>query len=177
MVAIAWERANERKDLIQKIQFEIGDITKQKFPDNYFDLIYSRDTILHIDNKPGLFALFKKWLKPGGRVFITDYCCGKKPWSEEFDTYVKQRGYDLLTVEDYGKIFTDLGFKNVKATNVTDLFVESLNNELKKMDIIKNDFVSEFSLEDFNYLIDGWNAKLVRCSQGHQQWGCFLCEK
>lgn len=177
MVAIAWERANNRKNLLNKIQFEIGDIMKQKFPDNYFDLVYSRDTILHIDNKPGLFALFKKWLKPGGRVFITDYCCGKKPWSPEFESYVQQRGYDLWTVEEYGKMFTDVGFKSVQATNVTDMFVECLNSELKKMDTIKDEFVREFSLDDFNYLIDGWKAKLVRCSQGHQQWGRFLCEK
>jgi phosphoethanolamine N-methyltransferase len=35
----------------------------------------------------------------------------------------------------------------------------------------------EFSLEDYNYLIDGWKAKLVRCNQGYQKWGKFYCEK
>jgi len=175
MVGIAWERAQEHNNT--NTQFEIGDICKQNFPAESFDLIYSRDTILHIQDKEGLFALFKKWLKPGGKVFITDYCCGPKPWSDEFTAYVNQRGYDLRTVPEYGQIFTDLGFSNVKPIDVTNLFVESLKNELKKMDQIRDDFIREFSEEDFNYLIDGWKAKLVRCAEGHQRWGSFYCEK
>ena len=83
----------------------------------------------------------------------------------------------MRTVPEYGNIFTSLSFKNVKALDRTDLFVECLHNELKKMDEIKQDFINEFSAEDFNYLIDGWKAKLVRCGEGHQRWGYFYCEK
>jgi phosphoethanolamine N-methyltransferase len=119
----------------------------------------------------------KDWLKPGGKIFITDYCCGPKPWSDEFTGYVEQRGYDLRTVDEYGNIFSRLGFRTVKALDVTNLFVESLNNELSKMNQIKDDFLREFSEEDFQYLIDGWKAKLVRCAEGFQKWGLFYCEK
>ena len=116
-------------------------------------------------------------MKPGGKIFITDYCCGKKPWSEEYTSYVASRGYDLRTVPEYGEIFTEVGFSKVKAVDQTDLFVESLKKELKQMDAIKADFVKEFTLEDFNYLVEGWEAKLVRCAAGHQKWGLFFCEK
>ena len=140
-------------------------------------MIYSRDTILHIADKKSLFAQFKDWLKPGGKIFITDYCAGpKESWTDEFAKYVEQRGYSLLTVPQYGDIFTQLGYSVVKAEDKTDLFVESLNKELKKMDQIKNEFVSEFTLEDFNYLVDGWKAKVVRCAEGNQKWGLFYCE-
>lgn len=124
-----------------------------------------------------MFGL-KKWLKPGGKIFITDYCAGPKSnWSDEFKTYVEQRGYDLREVPAYGQIFTDLGFKNVQAVDVTDQFVECLNAELVKMEEIKETFVKEFSLQDFNYLVEGWKAKLVRTSTGNQRWGLFYCEK
>lgn len=175
MVGIAWDRTQDFKDL--KCYFEIGDIRKQTFPDNYFDCIYSRDTILHIDDKRSLFAQFKKWLKPGGKVFISDYCCGKKPWSDEFAAYVESRGYDLKTPQEYGQIFSDLGFSQVQADDTTDLFVESLKKELNRMEEIKEEFIQEFSQEDFKYLVDGWNEKLVRTAAGHQKWGAFLCTK
>jgi phosphoethanolamine N-methyltransferase len=175
MVGIAWDRAQNFKHL--NCYFEIGDIRKQTFPDDYFDCIYSRDTILHIDDKKSLFAQFKKWLKPGGTVFITDYCCGKKPWSDEFTAYVESRGYDLKTPQEYGQIFTDLGFGQVQADDTTDLFVESLRKELKRMQEIKDEFIREFSQEDFDYLVDGWNEKLIRTAAGHQKWGAFLCTK
>lgn len=136
-------------------------MTKPFEPDSY-DLVYSRDVILHIDDKRRLFEILfvsscilwtlwerskptqqdrllkwrtlrpitphtcatwermlsracaelpvnrwsflQKCLKPGGQLFITDYCCGEKEHSEEFKDYVKQRGYNLLTVADYGKV-------------------------------------------------------------------------
>ena len=58
MIGVAWSRMkNYGSDL--KCQFEIGDVLKQQFPSNTFDLIYSRDTILHISDKKKLFAKFK----------------------------------------------------------------------------------------------------------------------
>ena len=83
----------------------------------------------------------------------------------------------MLTVQKYGELFTQLGFNNVRAEDKTSLFLESLNNELKRMDQIKEEFVSEFTLEDFNYLVEGWKAKVVRCADGNQKWGLFYCEK
>ena len=40
-----------------------------------------------------------KFLKPGGRLLITDYCRGEGESSEEFQSYVDNRKYDLKTVE------------------------------------------------------------------------------
>lgn len=175
VIGIAWERSQNYKDL--NVQFEIGDIKRQNYPDNTFDMIYSRDTLLHVDGKEKLFAKFKDWLKPGGKVFITDYCCGPKPWSDNYAAYVAQRGYNLLTVEEYGHIFSDLGFKNVEADNVTDYFVEMLHAEIAKLTANKDKFIQEFSQKDYDDLIGGWEEKLVRCASGNQVWGKFYCEK
>lgn len=114
--------------MLSQVQFEVADATKRMFPECSFDVIYSRDTILHIDNKPALFKRFhvsisdicgsivfgyfcdisvlfpQSWLKPGGQLLISDYCCGEKPWTPIFETYVKQRGYILYTPSQYGKV-------------------------------------------------------------------------
>ncbi len=45
-ICIAWERAQKYPNL--KVRFEIADITKHEFPAEYFDIVYSRDTILHL---------------------------------------------------------------------------------------------------------------------------------
>ena len=61
MVGIAWDRSINFKDL--KVRFEIGDVTKHEFPEEYFDVIYSRDTILHINDKKALFQRFQVFIK------------------------------------------------------------------------------------------------------------------
>lgn len=51
-----------------------------------------------------MFESFYKWLKPGGKILITDYCRSAGTASPEFAGYIKQRGYDLHDVEEYGKV-------------------------------------------------------------------------
>lgn len=45
MVSFAIERAIGRKC---SVEFEVADCTTKEYPENTFDVIYSRDTILHI---------------------------------------------------------------------------------------------------------------------------------
>ena len=57
-----------------------------------------------LQNKPDLFRSFFKWLKPGGKVLISDYCRSAGKPSEEFAAYIKNRGYALHDVKTYGKV-------------------------------------------------------------------------
>jgi len=43
---------------MSQVQFEVCDATKCKYGAETFDVIYSRDTILHIADKRDLFAKF-----------------------------------------------------------------------------------------------------------------------
>jgi len=42
--------------LYSKVSFEIGDVMQHEYNENSFDVVYSRDTILHITDKKTLFA-------------------------------------------------------------------------------------------------------------------------
>ena len=133
--------------------------------------------VLLVNNCYSFFCGVKDWLKPGGKVFITDYCCGPKPWSDNSAAYVEQRGYTLLTPEEYGQVFKDLGFSHVEAEDTTSYFVECLKAEIVKFEAYKAEFVEQFSEKDYQDLINGWNEKIVRCDEGHQRWGKISCQK
>ncbi len=104
----------------------------------------------------------------------------------------------MLTPSEYGNIFSDLGYENVVAEDKTDMFVYYLKKELAEVEKDKDQFINvflvfsqfffkfiscfffifkEFSVEDYNSIIKGWNEKLVRCGQGFQKWGLFKAEK
>ncbi|KAB7502066.1 Phosphomethylethanolamine N-methyltransferase [Armadillidium nasatum] len=56
MISIANDRLRREEKIIQdRVSFEIGDILKVRYPDEEFNVIYSRDTILHIYEKEELF--------------------------------------------------------------------------------------------------------------------------
>ncbi|ERN05471.1 hypothetical protein AMTRI_Chr12g268500 [Amborella trichopoda] len=174
MISFAIERAIGRKCAVE---FEVADCTKKTYPDNTFDVMYSRDTILHIQDKPSLFRTFFKWLKPGGKVLISDYCKRSGPPSPEFAEYIKQRGYDLHDVEAYGQMLRDAGFHDVTAEDRTDQFLKVLQKELDAVEKDKDSFIGDFSEEDYFDIVNGWKAKLKRSSGGEQRWGLFFAQK
>ena len=118
-----------------------------------------------------------KWLKPGGILFITDYCCGELPHSDAFGEYLKDRKYHLYTPEQYTRIIQASGFDNVEGYDATNMFVYVLNNELDNFANIKQEFIDEFSEHDYNYIVKGWKSKVVRCNDGDQKWGIFCGSK
>lgn len=174
MISFALERAIGLKCAVE---FEVADCTKKTYPDDTFDVIYSRDTILHIQDKPALFKSFYKWLKPGGKVLISDYCKKAGQPSPEFSQYIKQRGYDLHDVQEYGQMLRDAGFDEVIAEDRTDQFIRVLQRELDSVEKEKDAFISDFSVEDYNDIVGGWKAKLVRSTMGEQRWGLFIAKK
>ncbi|KAJ0411409.1 hypothetical protein ATCC90586_004395 [Pythium insidiosum] len=160
------------------VEFEICDATTKSFPPHSFDVVYSRDTILHIEDKRALFTQFFSWLKPGGKLLISDYCCGdEQPPSEHFKAYVKRRGYVLLSPRQYGDVLTAVGFHGVRAEDRTAQFVSVLKEELARTYKNKKAFIEETSEADFNDIVQGWEAKLARCADGDQKWGLFLAVK
>ncbi|GJM93470.1 hypothetical protein PR202_ga10028 [Eleusine coracana subsp. coracana] len=174
MIMFALERAVRHKC---SVEFEVADCTTKAYPDNTFDVIYSRDTILHIQDKSSLFKSFFKWLKPGGKVLISDYCRSPGKPSEEFAAYIKQRGYDLHDVEAYGQMLENAGFHDVIAEDRSDQFLSILQKELVNFEKNKDSFLSDFSQEDYDDIVNGWKAKVQRSSAGEQRWGLFIATK
>lgn len=62
---------------------------------------------------------FLRLLKPGGRLLISDYCRAPGQPNPAFAGYIAQRGYDLHSVDDYGRMLQAAGFEAVKAEDRT----------------------------------------------------------
>ncbi|RHY81399.1 hypothetical protein DYB37_003339 [Aphanomyces astaci] len=155
-------------------EFEVCDATTKEYPAGSFDVIYSRDTILHIQDKLGLFEKFYRWLKPGGRVLISDYCRGDQPQSDRFQAYVASRGYHLLSPSQYGGVLTAAGFADVVAEDRTEHFTNVLEAELARTVANRDEFIAQTSEKDYQDIVGGWESKLTRCADGDQKWGLFL---
>ena len=88
-----------------------------------------------------LLAKFFHWLKPGGRLFISDYCCGSQNPTEEFKSYVADRRYVLLEPAAYGALIAGAGFANVVVQDRTQRFGELLASELSQVKDTRIKFV------------------------------------
>merc|ERR1739836_83209 len=144
------EIANERRDEMgagvkHRVQFHVEDAESMEYPNSFYDIVYSRDAILHMDNKESLFKKFLQCLKPGGILLMTDYCRGDHEHGDQFKTYVKQRDYKFLTVKDYSKTLERAGFGNVVAIDKTETCIEILKTELAGYERNKADVLRQFT--------------------------------
>ncbi|XP_076033764.1 uncharacterized protein LOC143020833 [Oratosquilla oratoria] len=178
MIQICIERQGKLEPASKsKIQFEISDISQVEYEVESYDVIYSRDTILHIKDKKKLLEKVYRWLKPGGTLLISDYCSTDKTPSTDFLRYVKDRGYYLKTLEDTRTLLEETGYEDIEAEDRTDQFVLTHKEDLKYFLPTRAAFVQEFSEQDFNHLVNSWNAQLRRCEEGHLSWGLFRAKK
>ena len=72
---------------------------------------------------------------------------------------------------------SQVGFQNVVAEDKTSAFIQILEMELGRFEEQKEEFLGRFGLENFNYIVDGWKAKIKRCTAGDQAWGLFTATK
>ena len=169
MLEIA-NRKLETYGLAKQVSFEWGDCLELDRDDHY-DAIYSRDVFLHIHDKKRLLSVLHGALCAGGQLLFTDYCCGPKPWKDDFTEYVSDRGYDLHTPGQYRELMVDAGFTQVTAEDISNRFIEILSVDLERIDALD----IEPPVRD--KLAQSWQQKLGRSLGGDHRWGLFTARK
>lgn len=62
------------------------------FGDEVFDVVFSKDSIIHIPEKHALFKEVLRVLKPGGWVVMSDWYCSEEPFTDEMSNWVEATG-------------------------------------------------------------------------------------
>jgi len=168
MVTMATQRATERG--IDNVKFIEGDILELDLPPASFDLVYSRDAFLYIEDKLALFQTLHRLLAPQGRLFVSDYACGPEPLSDEFVEYANGAGYHLVEPEAYAGIIRNAGFQDVQAEDMTALFVDILQRETADIQKSTGNPEDDLDQEDRDYLLERWNRKIRWCNNNEMKW-------
>ncbi len=171
MIAIARERASKTAGAA-KVTFLLDDVMKLP-PSEKFDVIWSRDALMHLHDKPALFAKLHDLLAPGGQLVITDYARGTTEGSPEFREYIKQTSYHVTDPASYGRLLEQAGFVEVVAEDATERFIDILEREPQRLAANRGDFLQSFSEQDLNYLTERWAMKVGFCRAGDMKWGIF----
>ena len=169
MIRIAKERLKE-EGLSKLVKLEQGNCLELQTESTY-DVVHSREVFLHIKNKSRLFEVIHKVLISGGHFAFSDYCLGITKSSPEFENYIHTRKYSLHTVENYTNMLEISGFTNVYVEDRTNLFIQTLKQELHNLK------KATFKNQGKRFLGQVWQEKIKRAERGEQAWGWFYCLK
>jgi ubiquinone/menaquinone biosynthesis C-methylase UbiE len=90
------------------------------FADGSFDLVFSKDAMVHIENKETLFAEIFRVLRPGGSVAASDWMSSTDgPFSAAMAYYLQAEGlgFGMASPARYRTAMAEAGFRDIRVTD------------------------------------------------------------
>jgi len=117
------------------------------YPENSFDAIMFIESIIHMPEKPQIFAKCQKFLKPGGRILIQESNYNKDSLREKYESDRGAQEVDVafgytMTMMSAGCMFLELeeaGLTPVGIDHLSEDYVRTLSTWLKNIDEHENE--------------------------------------
>ena len=106
------------------------------FPPGCFDVVFSKDSIVHIADKHVLMSEVFRVLKPGGRFIASDWLISHDGApSPEMAAYIAAEGLDfgMASPERYQDAMRSAGFADVSTTSRNAWYRETAKQELERL--------------------------------------------
>lgn len=127
----AWERG-----LSQRVDFLQAPPGRLPFRDESFDVVFSKDALLHVPDKDALFSDLWRVLKPGGQLAASDWMIGHdgEP-SDDMKAYVAAEGlsFAMASPARYRAAMEKAGFVDVYTVDRNPWYREVARAELERL--------------------------------------------
>lgn len=104
-------------------------------PPGTFDVVFSKDSIIHIPDKHALMAEVARVLKPGGWFLASDWLIGTEAISPQMAEYIAAEGLDfgMATPARYQAAMEAQGFRDIRITSRNPWYREEARREVARM--------------------------------------------
>ncbi len=151
----------EREGLSDRITYR--NVTPGPFPldDASFDVVFSKDAMIHIPDKPALFAEVYRVLKPGGFFSGSDWMRGnEEPATPELERWLEIVGltFELESQEQYRAALEEAGFENVTLVDRRDWAREVLRDDYEQLAGAKHEGLRAGVGDEADKYVQMWHA-------------------
>jgi len=140
------------------------------FPDQAFDFVFSKDSIIHIPDKESMATDVFRILKPGGWFVASDWLISHddEP-SDQMKAYIKSEGLEFAMASPgrYQDALESTGFENISFLNRNKWYFEQAKKELQELQgPRRGELESAVGNEMIKHNIDTWIAMVQVLATG-----------
>ncbi len=121
--------------LKDKIKLKLVKPGPLPFDDATFDVVFSKDSIIHIPDKRELFKEIYRVLRPGGWVVMSDWYCSDEPFTEEMSNWLESTGlsFAMTAISKDESLLGEFGFSDTAILDRNNWFAKFSRNLVKHM--------------------------------------------
>jgi phosphoethanolamine N-methyltransferase len=127
----------ERARVADKIELKIVEPGPIPFDDDSFDVVFSKDSLVHIEDKPALFREILRVLKPGGVFAASDWLCGDGEDAIRALERYKELSpvtLEMTTAPQMEAILSKAGFENVLTRDRNAWFAKTASYDVQQLE-------------------------------------------
>ncbi|MFT5484938.1 MAG: SAM-dependent methyltransferase [Halieaceae bacterium] len=156
--------------LVENLSFQLVSPGPLPFEEGSFDVVTSKDSILHIVDKHALAADVFRVLKPGGIFAASDWLAGyRHEPSPEMQAYVdaEDLGFGMASAVTYRQAMDEAGFENIDFVDRNEWYRGVARAERERLTgSLYTQLSSAVGREFLDRQIEVWNLMIVALDQG-----------
>jgi ubiquinone/menaquinone biosynthesis C-methylase UbiE len=168
-VALAAGRAASA-GLGDQISYRVIEPGPLPFGDESFDVVFSKDAIIHVQDKEALYSEAFRVLRPGGRLFVSDWLRGgDEKLTPQVDAFVEAagHGFAMASLQDVEAILTAVGFEDVETEDRRSWYLDEATMELQRLQgAMRLEFVERWGEDVARNEIDFWEVLVASLTTG-----------
>lgn len=127
----------ENAGVAEKIELGIVEPGPLPFADESFDAVFSKDSMIHIEDKPALFREVLRVLRPGGAFVASDWLSGEERTGlEALDRFraVGHLSFTMATAAQMAQAIADAGLEQVETRDRNAWYAKVCADELARVE-------------------------------------------
>jgi phosphoethanolamine N-methyltransferase len=165
----------ERAGLSGKIRGSTVDGGTLPFDAASFDVVFSKDSMVQIPDKPGIYADVLRVLRPGGRFIASDWLRGGSgEYSPEMLEFFRLEGiaYNMVTLAESAAALAAAGFADVEIRDRHGWYLALAQQELAGLEGPLQPLVmSRIGEQRARHFVDDWRQLVVVVRRGELRPG------
>jgi phosphoethanolamine N-methyltransferase len=151
------------------------------FPNEAFDVVFSKDSIVQIPGKAALYAEIIRVLRPVGRFIASDWLRGGEgTFSSDMLEFFRLEGiaYNLISLQECATLLRSVGFTELEVRDRNAWYCDLARRELAAMEgDLRDDIVKRIGAERAGHFLANWRQMVRVLERGELRPGHIKAHK